>query len=343
MTDLTRGDPLGELRRRPIAPTEKGFGPLAARLPLSAAHVQQARPSLFEGGFSFPLLVLLESALTHNIAAMAQYCREVGIQIAPHGKTMMAPQLAALQLQAGAWGITVATIGQLQTYREFGVRRLLLANELVDPAGIDWLAGQLADDEALQVHCYVDSVQGVLLLDKRLDAGSVGRRLPVLVELGFAGGRTGARTDEQALEVARAAAATSTLRVAGVAAYEGGLGRSADAQTLEAVHKYGERVRGTADLLMDNGIAEGEQVISAGGSAYFDAVVDALIAPGASAAPASRDRPTVLIRSGAYLTHDHGFTRRTPPPPGTPPGRSRCGRRSRSGRRCYPGPNPTWC
>ena len=55
----------------------------------------------------------------------------------------MAPQLFARQLDAGACGITVATLSQVRTYRAFGVRDVMLANELVDEAGLRWLAAEL--------------------------------------------------------------------------------------------------------------------------------------------------------------------------------------------------------
>ena len=178
---------LRALRERPAEPTDKGFG--------------------------YPVLTLRESALAGNLAAMAAYCAGAGVELAPHGKTAMSPELAARQLASGAWGITVATIGQLRMYRAFGFPRLLLANELVDEPGIAWLAGELAADPGFAAYCYVDSTDGVAILDRVLTAHPAGRRLPVLVEIGL--GRTGCRTDDQALTVAKAAAATSTLTVAG--------------------------------------------------------------------------------------------------------------------------------
>ena len=171
-------------------------------------------------GLTYPLLTLRESALANNLEAMAAYCDRAGVALAPHGKTAMSPELAARQLAHGAWGITVATIGQLRTYRVFGFPRLLLANELVDEAGIAWLAAELAADPGFEAYCYVDSADGVAILDRVLTRKPAGRRLGVLVEIGHADGRTGCRTDADALEVAKAAAATGTLRVAGVAGYE---------------------------------------------------------------------------------------------------------------------------
>ncbi len=103
-----------------------------------------------------------------NIEAMAAYCDRAGVALAPHGKTAMSPELAARQLARGAWGITVATIGQLRTYRAFGFPRLLLANELVDEAGIAWLAAELAADPGFAACCYVDSPEGVAILDRVL-------------------------------------------------------------------------------------------------------------------------------------------------------------------------------
>ena len=292
---------LGELRERPIEPTEKGFGSLRGRA--SAASLAAGRWPLAEAGLVFPLLTLRESALANNLAAMAAYCARAGVALAPHGKTAMSPELAARQLAHGAWGITVASIGQLQVYRSFGFPRLLLANELTDATGIAWLAGELAADPGFEAYCYVDSPDGVAILDTQLRRHPAGRPLPVLVEIGHAGGRTGCRTDEQALAVAKAAQASGTLTVAGVAGYEGSMGGAserADAErggrVLPAASGPGRRAG------RRSGHAGGPRIVTAGGSAYFDVVTRELTADGPGAAPVQ-----VILRSGAYLTYDHGF------------------------------------
>lgn len=293
---------LTALRERPIPPTEKGFGALAARRPVTAASLAADRPALHEAGFTYPLMTLREPALRHNIEGMAAYCATSGVELAPHGKTAMAPQLSAAQLAAGAWGITAATIDQVRTYRAFGVPRILLANELVDPAGIAWLAAELAADPGFEACCYVDSIEGVAILDATLTANPAQRPLPVLIELGHPAGRTGVRTIQGAIEIAEACAATSTLRVAGVAGYEGGLGHDSSAHTLTAVAEYCRKVRALFTALQDQGLIGAEQLLTAGGSAYFDVVARELTADWTDDA-----RPTVVLRSGAYLSHDHGF------------------------------------
>jgi D-serine deaminase-like pyridoxal phosphate-dependent protein len=262
---------LRALRERPAEPTDKGFG--------------------------YPMLTLRESALAGNLAAMAAYCAGAGVELAPHGKTAMSPELAARQLASGAWGITVATIGQLRMYRAFGFPRLLLANELVDEPGIAWLAGELAADPGFAAYCYVDSSDGVAILDRVLTAHPAGRRLPVLVEIGL--GRTGCRTDDQALTVAKAVAATSTLTVAGVAGYEGTIG-APRAQALDTVASFCRRLANLASTVAEVVGAPGEFIVTAGGSVYFDVVARELTA-------ASLDGMTVVLRSGCYLFHDHGI------------------------------------
>ena len=280
-------------RERPVEPTEKGFGALRGRA--STASLAAARPPLPAAGFTYPVLTARESALENNLAAMAAYCARAGVALAPHGKTAMSPELAARQLAHGAWGITVASIGQLQTYRTFGFGRLLLANELTDTAGIAWLAAELAADPGFEAYCYVDSPDGVAILDRVLRQHPAGRPLPVLVEIGHGSGRTGCRTDEQALAVAKAARATGTLTVAGVAGYEGTISAGE-----RAVAAFCRRLRALADALGEEAEAVGPRIVTAGGSAYFDVVARELTAHGT--APVQ-----VILRSGAYLTYDHGF------------------------------------
>jgi D-serine deaminase-like pyridoxal phosphate-dependent protein len=295
---------LRALRERPIEPVEKGFGSLAGRSVVSAATLAAARPPLHAAGFTYPLLTLRETALRDNVAAMAGYCARAGVALAPHGKTAMSPELAAQQLRHGAWGITVATIGQMQTYRAFGFPRLLLANELVDRAGIAWLAAELAADPGFEAYCYVDSLDGVQILDRALEQHRFkgpGRPLPVLVELGHADGRTGCRTDEQALAVAKAANAAATLTVAGVAGFDGTIGGDTEEQTIDRVASFCRRLRALAVAVAEAGPAE--TIVTAGGSAYFDVVARELTADPAGGSAA----PQVVLRSGAYLTYDHGF------------------------------------
>jgi D-serine deaminase-like pyridoxal phosphate-dependent protein len=263
------------------------------------AQICAEAPNLFAGGAVGPVCVLRSEALRHNLIAMAGWCRDRGVELAPHGKTHMAPQLFARQLDAGACGITAATLSHVRIYRAFGVRDVVLANELVDVAGLRWLAAELDAHPDFSMVCWVDSVRGVELMSAAL-AGAR-RPVDVCVEVGMPGGRTGCRGPAAVDEVARAAAASPRLRLVGVAGYEAALGHDIAPEALAAVTGYLRELREAALRLAP--LFETDRVIvTAGGSTYFDAVADVL----------GGDWRTI-VRSGAYLTHDDGLYARTSP------------------------------
>jgi D-serine dehydratase len=302
------------LSERPVTATEKGFGRLAWTEPVSAAKLAASRPSLFGGGFVLPIMVLRESAVRGNIRSMAAYCAAAGVRLAPHGKTTMAPQLLALQLAAGAWGITAATMAQAQVFRSFGVPRILIANEVTDRAAIEWLADELAADRDFECYCFVDSLAAVALLEDGIQAAAShrrdtgpGRPVRALVELGRAGGRAGCRSVDEAVTVAKAVTASSGLRLGGVAGYEGSIGHDDSETTLAAIAEFCRDLRRLGTLMSALPGCEADYILSAGGSAYFDIVVRELTAEAGGGAP------TVLLRSGAYISHDHGFYDRLTP------------------------------
>jgi len=298
--------PIEALRQQPLPGTAKGLGRLARSGPVTAASLAADRPSLFDPGLTMPLMVLREEHLAHNIAAMASYCAAAGVRLSPHGKTTMAPQLFARQLEAGAWAITAANITEVQVYREFGVPRVLLANELTDRAGAEWLAAEMAADPGFECYVYADSLDGVRLLEAGPQARA--RPLPVLVELGQPGGRAGCRTIADALAVAAAVAAAPGLRLAGVSGYEGSIGHDREPATVQAVAAFCRELRTLAGQLPPAPDGQDGYLVSAGGSSYFDVVVAELTADSGS-----EPTPPVVLRSGAYVTHDHGFYARMTP------------------------------
>jgi D-serine deaminase-like pyridoxal phosphate-dependent protein len=259
------------------------------------------------GGTVFsPVMILKASAVAHNIAELQSYCEDNRVLVAPHGKTTMSPELIQAQLAAGAWAISAATPAQVRAFWEFGVPRVLLANELVDPAGITWIAQHLASHEEHEFLCYVDSVRGIRILEEILDALDIDVRLEVLVELSRQGSRTGVRTLADAMQVARAAAESPHLRLRGVAGYEGALVSNREEESISAVASYCRFVADAAAALDEEHLFNGSNVIlSVGGGAFFDIVVDVL-----KDAALPRSKPLTLIRPGCYITHDHGLYER---------------------------------
>ncbi|WP_336207905.1 alanine racemase [Nonomuraea sp. LPB2021202275-12-8] len=244
--------------------------------------------SVLDGELGFPLMVVHRDALEHNIATMAAFVRDHGLELAPHAKTHLSPEISAMQLGAGAWGLTVATPRQAMAVRGFGASRIMVANQVVDPAGLRWAAAELERDPGFEFLTFADSVEGVDILARH--AGS--RPFTVLAELGHAGGRAGCRTLDELLAVAAHAQRTDGVELAGVAGYEGGL------QSADEVRKYLDSLQDAVDYLRVR-----TPILSVGGSQWFDVIGRHLVATQAR----------ILLRSGAYVTHDDGYYReRTP-------------------------------
>ncbi|GAA2304616.1 amino acid deaminase [Streptomyces caniferus] len=265
------------------------------------------RRNLFRDGFTTPVLALSAESVAHNLTLMETYAERHGLAFAPHGKTCMAPQLFARQLAHGAWGITAAVPHQARVYRRYGIDRIFLANELVDAAALRWLAGELAADPGFRFQCYVDSLRGIELMDTALREAGATRPVDVVVELGAGeGARTGVRTEAECLELADAIAGVDTLRLVGVAGYEGEV---PDA-TPERVTAWLRRLVALAVEFDKAGrFTDLDQIIvSAGGSAWFDAVADVFAEIPELSAPVLK-----LLRSGAYVSHDDGQYRKLTP------------------------------
>ncbi|MFE1248198.1 amino acid deaminase [Streptomyces sp. NPDC058735] len=299
----TAAESLARLAAERVDHRFKGLPPDADGLTVGELAAQ--RRNLFDGGFTTPVLALSAERLEHNLRLMETYAARHGLAFAPHGKTSMAPQLFHRQIEHGAWGITLAVPHQVRVARAFGTRRVFLANELADAAALRWISGELDTDPDFRFVCYVDSVRGVELTDAALRGAA--RPLDVVVELAAGeGARTGVRTEAECEAVADAVAATRTLRLVGVAGYEGEVPKADP----ERVTAWLRRLVALAAGLDRAGRFAGldEIIVSAGGSAWFDAVAEVF------AEIPELSRPVLkLLRSGAYVSHDDGHYRKLTP------------------------------
>lgn len=201
----------------------KGLPPDADGLTVGELAAQ--RRNLFTDGFATPVLALSAERLEHNLALMETYATRHGLAFAPHGKTSMAPSSSSARSTAAPGASRSRSRTRCGWPEPYGVQRVFLANELVDPAALRWISAQLDADPAFHLVCYVDSVRGVELMDTALRGAR--RPLDVVVELAAGeGARTGVRTETECAAVADAVAAAPTLRLVGVAGYEGEVPRA---------------------------------------------------------------------------------------------------------------------
>ncbi|WP_271411918.1 amino acid deaminase [Pseudomonas sp. Q1-7] len=272
----------------------KGLGRVAPDCTLDAVGALGWR--ILDEDVSLPVAVLLQSRIEHNLAWMSRFIRHYGVQLAPHGKTTMSPALFHLQLQHGAWGITLATAPQVQAAHAHGIRRVLLANQLVGKANMA-IVSDLQRDPDFSFCCLVDSATNIDALGRHF--AEAGQTIRVLLEYGVAGGRTGLRSIEQEHEALSAIRRwPQSVRLVGTELYEGVL--QDETQIRQLLRHVLERTR---QLAAEGRFAEPDVILSGAGSAWFDVVAEEF-------AQQSIGQPlNVILRPGCYLTHDAGIYR----------------------------------
>ena len=274
-----------------IAPLNKGLGSFESAL--KTGNIAQLNWNLLREDLSLPTAVLYEDKLLHNLNWMREFVAAYGVKLAPHGKTTMAPRLFDMQLQAGAWGITLATAHQTQVAYTHGVRRVLMANQLVGKQNMAIIA-PLLRDTGFEFYCLVDSAAQIDQLGGYY--AELGLRLNVLLELGVVGGRAGVRDDEQSVAALAALSRwKDTITLSGVEIYEGILHDEPSIRTF-----LNRAVEVTRKLAAEGRFQRAPFLLSGAGSAWYDVVAEIFSAAGFG------DAAEIVLRPGCYLTHDAG-------------------------------------
>ena len=243
---------------------------------------------------SLPVAILRQSRIQHKLDWMAQFIKRYGVELAPHGKTTMSPELFQMQLAHGAWGITLATASQTQAAAVHGVRRIIMANQLIGKGNMAIIARLQKSDPDFYFCCIVDSAANADALGQYFS--NCGQKLKILLEYGVEGGRTGIRNlmQEQAV-LAAVARWPQSLSLVGVELYEGVLQKEDEIRTL-----LRHVLARTQALALENKFTAPNVILSGAGSAWFDVVAEEF-----SGQPLSSSHTLqVILRPGCYLTHD---------------------------------------
>jgi D-serine deaminase-like pyridoxal phosphate-dependent protein len=292
---------ISELRNGIINSTFKGF-PINSHSK-SIGDFVGTRPNLFSSDFQFPVAVLRKSALDTNLKRMARYCKEVGADIAPHVKTHMSPEIAQMQIDHGAWALTVANFFQASVFLEFGFKRIFIANEVVEPSSIREIS-RLNQTEGIEIFFYVDSLENFNLIQSTLGS-SQNELIRLFIEIGAPGARAGIRDLDEVEPLIVAITQDARFDIAGVAGFEGVVPvRDRTEEGLKDVRAFCQRIV-SAGRILQKVRSRPEIILSAGGSSYFDIVVEEFATFGKGS--------KTLIRSGGYVAHDHGIYERTYP------------------------------
>jgi D-serine deaminase-like pyridoxal phosphate-dependent protein len=254
-----------------------------------------SKPNIFKSGFQFPLMVLKKDALMNNINLMAKYCASVGAELAPHVKTTMSPQIAKLQVDAGACALTIANLWQAEVFRKFGFNKLIIANEVLDQNSINRISNLNKSGQA-EIIFYVDSLNGLDIIKKFTPKNGLQN---LFIEIGTDNGRGGVRDLYLVKQIAEAINQDSRLQLRGVTGFEGAVpNANRTNKGEEDVRNFCRKIVSAAEVSYEFR-SQHKFIISAGGSAYFEIVAEELN---------KFDKEKIfLLRSGGYVTHDSKY------------------------------------
>ncbi len=197
-----------------------------------------------------PSLLIHLDALERNIAEMQAVARACGVALRPHTKTHKCPDIARMQLEAGATGITVAKLGEAEVMVDAGIDDVLIAYPIVGERKLERLRG-LA--ERAHVRVTTDSVEVARGLGRV--GRELGRDLPVLVEVDTGLHRLGRSPGRATAELAAEIAGVPGVDVRGLLTHAGHAYRSSGPDELRtAAEREGRDLVETAELCRAGGV-----------------------------------------------------------------------------------------
>jgi D-serine deaminase-like pyridoxal phosphate-dependent protein len=210
-----------------------------------------------------PALLLDLEAVRRNCKVMSDNFTKLPASLRPHSKAHKCPKLTALEIAAGAVGVTCATVWEAELMAAAGIEDILIANQVVHPEKLKLLA-DIASEHRITVAA--DDARNVEELEAA--AARVGAHLEVFIEIDIGMRRAGVRSPEDALPVAEAIQRAAHLELRGLQGYEGHCMGEIDREARDQKTRIAnERLIEAADYLSDHGHAC--RVLSGGGTGTY--------------------------------------------------------------------------
>jgi D-serine dehydratase len=269
--------------------------------PFPLKEIKNKNWNILKEDLPMPIMVLKRNQFNHNLKTFAEYLKKNNLSIAPHGKTTMSPQIFSQQLDSGAWGITAGAINQIQVMYKYGVKKILLANQLLGKSHLKTISNYINNDSNFSFYCFIDSIDQFKNIEHNLKGVELINPINLLPEIGAKNGRTGIRSKKDFLELVEKIAKnkSNNFRFSGISSYEGIA--AVAMQGSQVVHDFCSFIEEIINEIPSNYFSNlKELLITAGGSTHFDIV-------GERFSKLELSIPIkILLRSGCYITHDHG-------------------------------------
>ena len=233
--------------------------------------IDKTTGNLLNEDFMLPAMVVKKSHIINNAKWMQEYAKKAGVKLAPHGKTTMCPELFKIQIDEGAWGMTLANAFQVRVAHAHGINKILMANQLVGSQNIKVILDELRSDAQLEFYCLIDNIDNIRALAKYCREENMQQPLNLLIEIAPAHGRAGVRTSCEVIELAQEIKKHSPwIRLSGIECYEGVIHCE---NPVPVVNEFLHFVAKTAVEVEELDLYDADKLIlTGGGTVFFDRV-----------------------------------------------------------------------
>ena len=184
-----------------------------------------------------PALLIDRERLTKNLKDMQSYADAHGVALRPHTKTHKCPEIAKMQLAAGACGIAVAKVGEAEAMAEAGLDDLFIANEIVGEAKLRRIAALAKRGVKLafgvDTPCQVTAAESVFAQE--------GVSVPVLVEIEVGENRSGVIEESDFLALLDTIRICPHVPFGGIFSHDGNSYSAPDLDALRALSEGAQR------------------------------------------------------------------------------------------------------
>ena len=216
---------------------------------MEATAVILKKEKTWKDDVSTPALVIDHEKLKSNIKKMARFASDNNVNLRPHVKTHKCPEIARMQVEAGAKGICVAKVAEAEVFVKHGFDDILIANQII---GLDKIERLVELNKKANVSVAVDSHKNVLDLNDIASKSNVNLEIVIDVDVGL--GRTGVKNKQDILEIAEMIRDASNLTLKGLMGYEGHLTYLMDEKVRESqTNACMKKLVDIKNLLIENG------------------------------------------------------------------------------------------
>lgn len=217
-----------------------------------------------------PVLLVDKDALERNVSRMQTLVKKGKIAYRPHAKAHKSPEIAKIQLNAGACGVCCAKLGEAEVMAANGIKDILITTPVI---GISKLSRMMQIANQAKVSVVVDNQKNVEEMNKV--AKTFGVRPDVVIEVDVGQGRCGVAPGEQALVLAKGVMSADWLNFKGLQGYQGNIQMTRSFSDREIATRHAASfLNNTAKLIKKDGIPV--NYLTGGGSGT--SVIDAKLA-----------------------------------------------------------------